>query len=153
MENIEHIVGKLAASAVPVEVGWEEDRAPRSYTNEQMRLMLQSLEAVIDRTDIIGYAAARNTRALRDCAAEYLGRVDELVREYGEPVTDEQGEPTGGLVVPFESPRWAEFESKLAEWGSIEHEPTLYLVPYPEAIGKISGTQLLALDWMFEEGD
>lgn len=125
---------------------------PRAYTNEQMRIMLESLSGVLDRADLIGYAAARNTRALRDCAAEYLARVDALAREYGEPVLDGEGNPTGAVVVPFESPRFAEFEERMAEWGGIEHEPDLYRIPVSEAIGKLSGTQMLALDWMFEEG-
>lgn len=132
--------------------------APRSYTNEQMRVMLDSLSdardsqgrSALDREDKIGFAAYRNARILRECCQEYLERAQALADEYGEPEIAD-GAPTGRVIVPYDSPRFAEFEAKMREWGEIEQEPALFRLPLEEAVGKLSGSQLLALDWMFEE--
>lgn len=132
-----------------VEIGRSAEAA---YTNDQMLGMLRSLEPVLDRTDLIGYVAARNARVLQDCAREYLDRLDALMAEYGEPLTDEEGRPTGQLVVPFASERFAEFDTARREWAPIAHRPNLYVLPVEEALGNITGAQLLALDWMFGEG-
>lgn len=130
---------------------------PKSYTNEQMRVMLESLSeardsqgrSALDREDAIGYAAYRNVRILRECCAEYIQRAQALADEYGRPeVVD--GEPTGRTIVPYDDPRFSEFEGKMRSWGDIEHSPDIYRLPMDEAVGKLSGTQLLALDWMFE---
>ena len=45
------------------------------------------------------------------------------------------------------------FLEELQQIANRESKVTVETLPYAEAIGKISGTQLLALDWMFEEGD
>lgn len=165
--DIDGMMAALERTGVPIEIkdvnvdtGEEKTvRAlPKSYTNEQMRLMLESLSeardsqghSALDREDMIGYAAFRNARILRECCAEYIQRAQALAGEYGRPeIVD--GEPTGRTVVPYDDPRFDEFDEKMRRWGGIEHRPDLYRIPIDEAVGKLSGTQMLALDWMFEE--
>lgn len=165
--DIDGTIAALERAGIPIEIkdvnmdtGEEKivRAAPRSYTNEQMRLMLDSLSeardpqgrSALDREDLIGYAAFRNSRILRECCAEYIQRVQALAGEYGRPeVVD--GEPTGRTVVPYDDPRFGEFEARMREWGDIEHRPDIYRIPIGEAVGKLTGTQMLALDWMFEE--
>ena len=77
--------------------------APDEYTNGQMEQMLVSLQPLLDRRDIVGYAAARNTRVLRSECMEYLKRRDELISKYGEPEIGEDGSPTGNSRIKIGS--------------------------------------------------
>lgn len=123
------------------------------YTNAEMAAMIVSLEKHLDRTDIIGYAAARNTRILMNEAREFLERRDQLIFEYGEHELDEDGNQTGQVSLSVGSPNFKAFSDAMEGWASIEHEPKLFLVPYSEVIGKLSGSEILDIDWMFEETD
>lgn len=117
--------------------------------NAQMDAMIQSLRPHLGRRDVIGYAAARNTRVLTDAACEYLMRKDEVVREHGIAEMDADGNPTGRFVMDVAGNEDAMRE--LEEWGAIEHEADLFTLKYDEAIGKLSGQELLSIDWMFED--
>ena len=166
--DIEGTIAALEKTGIPIEIkdvnldtGEEKivKALPRSYTNEQMRVMLDSLSEArdsqgmnaLDHGDLIGYAAYRNARILRECCTEYIQRVQALGDEYGRPERDAEGNPTGRMFVPRDDPKWDEFEEKMRVWGDIEHRPDIYRIPIGEAVGKLSGTQMLALDWMFEE--
>lgn len=122
------------------------------YTNAQMDQMLQSLEPFLDRADVIGYAAARNTRLLHTELSEYLERKLKLLQEYGEEESVD-GAPTGRVCIKAGMPGFGEFVESLSAFGEIAHEPELFTLPYEEAIGKLTGAELLALDWMFEDRD
>ena len=124
---------------------------PASYKNIEMEQMLAALEKYLDRTDKIGYAAARNTRILRNETKEYFDRREQLVGKYGKAQTDESGNPTGVTELRFDSPEFIEYAREIEEWALIEHAPNIFKLKYEEAIGKLSGTQLLELDWMFED--
>lgn len=120
-------------------------------SNHEMERRLMSLEQVLDRTDVIGYAAARNTRILREACGEYRQMRDKLVCELGEPDTDEDGNETGLSRISFSSPNFAEFVDRIGGIAEIESDVEVFRISIDEAIGKLSGTQLLELDWMFEE--
>lgn len=121
------------------------------YTNAQMAEMIGSLEKYLDRTDMVGYAAARNTRALMDEAKEFVDRRNQLVSEYGEMVLDEDGNPTGKVTLALDSPNFKAFADAIEGWASIEHEPRIFKVKYDQVIGKLSGTEILELEWMLED--
>ena len=121
------------------------------YKNIEMEHMIASLEPLLDRTDKIGYAAARNTRILRTEAQEYFTRRDELIQKYGTEKLDKDGNPTGMSKIRIGSPEFEQYANEIQEWALIEHEPELFVLDYEEAIGKLSGAQLLDLDWMFED--
>ena len=121
------------------------------YTNIEMEHMVNTLVPFLGRTDKIGYAAARNTRILRDETREYVNRREELVGKYGKPQIGEDGNPTGLTELRFDSPEFPEYAKEIEEWALIEHEPNLFKLKYEEAIGKLSGTELLEIDWMFED--
>ncbi|MEC4272968.1 hypothetical protein VJ923_07340 [Adlercreutzia sp. R25] len=120
-------------------------------TNYEMSRRLGQLGQVLDRADLIGYAAARNTRVLREACSEYLQMQDALVRELGEPETDGEGAETGAYRLDFASPNFPEFARRMDEIAPIESEIEVFRIRVDEAIGKLSGTQLLELDWMFED--
>lgn len=123
----------------------------RSFKNIEMEQMLTALEKHLERTDKIGYAAARNTRILRAETQEYFDRREKLVEKYGEPQIGEDGKPTGLTELRFDSPKFADYAEEIEEWALIEHAPSLFKLKFDEAIGKLSGNELLEIEWMFEE--
>ena len=114
--------------------------------------MLLSLEPLLERRDIVGYAAARNTRVLQAEAMEYLKRRDELIEKYGEPEFADNGTPTGRTQLHIGSDAYKRFADDLALYSNIKHRPLLFKIPYEEAIGKMSGTEILACEWMLVDG-
>lgn len=120
-------------------------------TNAEMFGMLQSLEPVLECSGMVGYAAARNTRLLRQACAEYLAKQEELVNELGEPEMDGNGLPTGRVVITPASPNFGEFIESLGRYADIEHDFEPFRIPIGEAIGMLTGTQMLSLDWMLED--
>ena len=121
------------------------------YKNVDMQRMLDSLHKQLDRVDVIGYTAARNARILRDELTEFFAKRDELIVKHGRPQLDDEGNPTGATIVPFGTDEFAKFMEELMPLTEIEHEPALMKLKYEQAIGNLSGTDLLELDWMFED--
>lgn len=122
-----------------------------AYTNARMAQMVEELAPLLRRDDVIGYAAARNTRILRTELTEYYERHDELVLRLGSPRLDGEGNPTGEVYVPAGSPEFTEFTKRITELASIEHDPKVFKVKYEAAIGRLTGEQILAVDFMFED--
>jgi len=97
----------------------EEPSAPMGraggmrFRNIDMDRMLTSLSGLLDRVDLIGYAAARNTRILRSEAQEYLNIRDSLIAELGEPQLDEDGTRRACSASP-----WAPRRSRSSSSGS-----------------------------------
>lgn len=121
------------------------------YTNNEMDQMLTALEPLLEYRDVIGYAAARNTRILKNELKEYASVRDELVMKYGKPDIGEDGNPTGSVSLSVESENFQQFLEELERFAQIKHEPKLFKLKFEEAIGKVSGSELLAVEWMFEE--
>ena len=119
--------------------------------NYQMDNMLRALEPLLERRDIIGYAAARNARLLREQLTEYHGVRDELVEKYGERELDEEGNETGRMRVSPSSERFRDFIDELQRYADISHDFDPFRIKYTEAIGNLSGQEMLAVDWMFED--
>lgn len=116
-----------------------------------MERMIDALSKHLERTDKIGYAAARNTRILSNASVEYYQRRESLINKYGEVELDESGKPTGRKVLNFTSPNFGDFAAELEEYALIEHDVELFRIPFSEAEGKLSGGDLLRIDWMFED--
>lgn len=121
------------------------------FKNCEMGNMIEALEPLLERRDRLGYAAARNTRILTTEAAEYLRRRDELVIQHGEPVNDDAGNPTGTYRLEKGSDAFDRFARDLEDYAGIEHDVDLYRIPEAEAVGELTGRQLLDLWWMLEE--
>ena len=122
-----------------------------TYTNFEMETMVERLSKHLDRRDVIGYAAARNTRKLADELREYTERKNALILEYGEKEVDADGNETGNVVLPYDSPNFAKFADELEQFAKIEHAPDLMTLDYGQAIGLLSGTELLEIEFMFKE--
>lgn len=122
-------------------------------TNAQMDKMMSQVEPYLSRTDIIGYAAARNVRVLREAAREYIDIRDAKVHEYGTPLADDDGKPTGAVQIRFDSPNWPKFESDMSEFAAIEHDADIFKIDASKAIGALSGQEILDIEWMLEFDD
>ena len=121
------------------------------YTNQEMDSMLNALQPILERRDVIGYAAARNARILRTELTEYYKLRDELVAKYGEVEIDENGNKTGQISISVTSPNFPQFVDEMERYATITHEPEIFKIKFEEAIGQLSGTELLACEWMFED--
>lgn len=112
-----------------------------------------SLSNFLDRKDIIGYAAARNTRIFKDACVEYDTIRDGLIAKYGEQEIDTDGNYTGRSFITTSSPNISKFVSELEPYTIIEHDVTVFKIPYSEVIGKLTGSEILEIDWMLEDSD
>ena len=120
-------------------------------SNFKMEELQNTLIPFLNRTDIIGYYAARNFRIFNDHISEYLDIKERLVRKYGKPCKDEQGNDTGRIEVAYDSPVFSNFIDELMPIGNVEHDVEVKKLSFTEAIDKLSGNELLSIDWMFEE--
>lgn len=113
-------------------------------SNIQMERYMESLIPVLEHTGMIGYAAARNYRRLSDQLVEYIQRKDDLIREYG-------NEHEGQVSITPASPKFHEFEAKLIPFATMEHEVEIMKRPMSEAIGSLTGQQILDIWWMLDD--
>ena len=121
------------------------------YRNAEMYRMLNAATKYLDRRDVIGYAAARNVRVLSEELTEYVRKIQDLVAEHGEPVIDADGNETGQLGIKVGGPGYEAFVREMAQYDEIEGDPRIMTLDYEQAIGALSGNELLELDWMFAD--
>lgn len=125
----------------------------KAFKNIEMEQMVAQLEPLLGRNDLIGYAAACNTRILMDETTEYRDLRHDLVMEYGTPEKGDDGNETGRYELRFDSPSWPAYEKEITEWAMLEHEPDVYKIPAKSAIGQLTGKEMLDLEWMLEFED
>lgn len=123
----------------------------KKFTNEQMFGMYQMLQPFLGMKNMIGYAAARNSRVLFDKVQEYAEFRMALILKYGKPVLDDDGNETGDYSLDIDSENFKEFSEEIGKYANIKSKVKLFTVDYNEAIGVLSGEELLALDFMFED--
>jgi len=121
----------------------------KKLKNSQMAGMLNALRPVLPRRDKIGYVAARNFRILSECLTEYEAFRRSLLEKYGEDGVGPNGEPV--VQIKIDSPNFKAFCDELAPFNEMEHEVELMTAKYDEAIGCLSGEEILGLDWMLED--
>lgn len=121
--------------------------------NVEMQEYIDRLKPLLERRDSIGYAAARNTRILLNESQEFSSYRDELVMKYGEKQLDENGQETGEVSLKVTSPNFRQFVEELTPYAERSHEVNIYKLPISDAIGVLTGQEILDLEWMFEEID
>ena len=121
--------------------------------NIEMEQYILSLSNFLDRIDMIGYAAARNTRILENAYGEYNTYRTSLLNKYGSVELDSNNKPTGRVTLSIDDENFSKYVSEIEEFASIEHEVQLFKIPYSEVIGKLSGSEILEIDWMLEDSD
>lgn len=117
--------------------------------NARMVEMLRQLQPILPRRDKLGYVAARNYRILSESLTEYEEFRRSLIEKYGEETADEQGTPV--FAIKIDSPNFKMFCDELAPFNEIEHDVELMTAKYEDAIGLLTGEELLGADWMFED--
>lgn len=119
-------------------------------SNFAMAECIESLSPFLDRKDIIGYAAARNTRYLREASYEFGSTKVEMLSKYGHPVVVD-GIETDQIELRKDDPNFDFVLDKLNKLGVVEHEVTIFTITYEDVIDKLSGREILSIDWMLTE--
>ena len=121
----------------------------KTLKNAQMAVMRNQLQPLLSHRDKIGYVAARNYRMLSECLVEYNTFRNSLIEKYGEEGKNEDGQPV--LQIKMDSPNFKQFCDELAPFNEMEHTVELMTAKYEDAIGCLSGEEILAVDWMLED--
>lgn len=121
----------------------------KTLKNIQMAGMLNHLRPILSHRDQIGYVAARNYRLISECLTEYETFRNGLIERYGEEIMDEHGRTTIGIKV--DSPNFKAFCDEMAPFNEMEHEVDLMTAKYKDAIGCLTGEEILNVDWMLED--
>lgn len=121
----------------------------KTLKNAQMAAMRNQLQPLLSHRDKIGYVAARNYRMLSECLVEYNTFRNSLIEKYGEEGKNEDGQPV--LQIKMDSPNFKQFCDELAPFNEMEHTVELMTAKYEDAIGCLSGEEILAVDWMLED--
>lgn len=121
----------------------------KKLKNSEALVYLKSLKPLLSRRDKIGYVAARNYRFLSNSIVEFETIRLSLIEKYGEKGRDERGAPT--YTLKMDSPNFQKFCDELAPFNEMEHEVDLMMAKYDDAVGNLSGEEILAIDWMLED--
>lgn len=125
----------------------------KTLKNSKMVEMIRQLQPLLSRRDKIGYVAARNHRRLADSLTEYERFRNSLIEKYGEHEQDEKGNALPTISLSMNSPNFKIFAEEMAPFNEMEHEVEIMTLPYDEAIGNLSGEEILAVDWMFKDSE
>lgn len=117
--------------------------------NSRMNVMLNQLKPLLSRRDKIGYVAARNYRILSNSLTEYETIRRSLIEKYGEEDVDEHGAPIVALKIG--TPSFKQFCEEMEPFNEMEHEVELMTAKYQDAIGCLTGEEILGIDWMLED--
>lgn len=123
----------------------------KKLKNIQMDQMINSLQKVLSHRDKIGYYAARNYRILNDSLVEYQNFKNSLISKYGTTDVDSDGKELQTISIKVGSQNFDDFLKELEPFNNIEHEVELMIAKYEDAIGCLSGEEILAIDWMLED--
>ena len=123
----------------------------KKLKNIQMDQMINSLQQVLSHRDKIGYYAARNYRILYDSLIEYQNFKNSLIAKYGTTDVDSDGKELQTISIKVGSQNFDDFLKELEPFNNIEHEVELMIAKYEDAIGCLSGEEILAIDWMLED--
>lgn len=121
------------------------------YSNGQMYQYREQLKNLLERKDKLGYAAARNTRLLNTELTEFDKMKNDLIIKYGTKEVDENGNETGNVIIKPDNERINDFLEEMERYSTIEHDVNLFQLNYTDAIGQLSGKELLDLDFMFKD--
>lgn len=118
-------------------------------TNAEIAAMVEACERHLDDKGLLGYACARNARLLTLATVEYVQRRESAIREYGEEVLDAEGNVTG-YTLNIGSEGWGPYREAMSEFDAIEHDVEVFKVDADKLVGKLSGKEMLSLDFMME---
>lgn len=118
----------------------------KELSNALIDAALPSLKRLSERSDVIGYAAARNYRTMADAIREFYQLKDGIAKKYGKPVLDDDGNETGEYHVPIDCPAMNDIFSAMMDTQKLD----VYSIPAADALNKIPGQDIINLDFMFD---
>ena len=121
-----------------------------TITNFEMEHYISILSDFLDRADIIGYAAARNTRLLTEASLDHMRIKNELLRKYGSVVKDVDGNETNEIAITDNDEHFDDVKTQLDISGNTKHHVNLFMISYDDVINKLTGYEILSIDWMIE---
>ena len=116
-------------------------------TNEEFSRLIESIHPLLDRTDIIGYAVARNMRIISNEIQEYLTIKEIKMREFGEIDPNDPNR----LLISVDSENYMKFVASMEEIAQVKHTVDVFKIKYDQVAGILSGNDILAIDWMLED--
>lgn len=122
-------------------------------TNSQMHQYLISLNEMLSYKGVLGYAIARNVRALQNSCREYIDIFSKCVAKYGVQEKDEEGNFTGRIKIEESSGNVAKLNKELSVYADIKHSVELFTIPFSEAYERLSAAELLQIDFMLFDED
>ena len=121
--------------------------------NTEWEYRLNRLKPLLKQRGIVGYVAARNTRIIGDALTEYFDFRHELIKKYGQADIGPDGKDLGTISVRPDSRRFDDFMHELKPIGEVENEICIMTLSYQDAMGELSGEEILDNDWMLIEND
>lgn len=121
--------------------------------NIEMEAYINILRGHLDKDGLLGYAVARNIRALETASVEYVDVRNRLIRKYGTNEVDAAGNETGRFGLSTSSTEFKQFRKELTPYAAIEHDVKITKIPYTSVIGILTASEILDLDWMLEDSD
>lgn len=121
------------------------------FKNYELVAMQQSLKPLLQLRDKLGFIAARNTRTIENALTEYEDFKNDLIKKYGEPDYDKNGNKLTTISIKVSSPNFTDFCNELESLNNIEQEVDIMTTKYADAIGVLSGEEMLGVDWMLED--
>jgi len=120
-------------------------------TNFEIEHKLSIIQKHLSRSDLLGFAAARNSRLFSTELSEYLEKKDELIKKYGQAEIDSSGNPTGRYSIKIDSVEYETLYKELEPWGNADINIDYFKLKYSDIAGLISGNEILEIDWMLED--
>lgn len=119
--------------------------------NYQMDNLMTALEPILDHKGMLGYAASRNYRKLRDATLEYTQYKQKIFQKYGKAEVDDNGNLTGRYTIDITDDDVQNAMEELNRYADIEHEVELFTLPVEDVIDELTGNEILALEIMLDE--
>lgn len=120
-------------------------------TNFEIDAMVYAMRPLLERKGLVGMVAARNTRVMCDTIQEYASTKAELIRKHGSESVSEDGTPTGEIHIEEGGDAFREFMAELEPYASMSHEIDVMTVPVRDVMSDLTGSEMLALEWMLED--
>ncbi len=117
-----------------------------TYKTSDLIKMRNDLDDMLPKTDVIGFAAAKNARVLDAELSTFNKKRDELIRELGE----EDEENSGSYSIQPNTEAYSEFAKRLMEYAEVECEVSICTIAASKAEGKLSGSEMLKVEWMLD---
>lgn len=119
--------------------------------NYVMDNLMTDLEPMLNHKGMLGYAASRNYRKLRDATMEYTQVRERIFAEHGKPELDADGNPTSRMVISLTDPDAQEAIQELRRYAEIEHDVELMKLPIRDIMDDLTGKELLTIELMLED--